>query len=130
MLKKIIAILLTAAGLAFIAGCQNVALDGANNVGAYNYGEFQGLYNTTAAPVTEAAREAAKQLGLLEVAFTPNSKFESTLIVRDANDLKVQIKVAEANHLQTRISIRWGSGGDRDRSIQFYSTVEKLIGNQ
>lgn len=130
MLKKIIATILIAAGLAFTAGCQNVALDGANNVGAFNYGEFQGLYNDVKAPaVADAAREAARQLGLVEVAFTKD-KFGSTLIARDANDLKVQIKIAEANSRQTQLNVRWGPGGDRDKSVQLYNAIEKLLGGR
>ncbi len=124
--KHILATVLLAAGLAFAAGCQNIPLDGTNNVGAYNYGEFEGLYNTTAPVVTQAVREAVKQAGLAEVAFN-ETKFSSTFVVRDANDLKVQIKVSEANSLQTKIGIRWGSGGDRDRSIQLYSAIEKIL---
>ena len=126
-LKHILITTLIAAGLAFAAGCQNVQLNGTNNIGAFNYGELQGLYNTTAPAVTQAARDAAKQLGLIEVAFTEN-KFESTIVARDAADMKVQIKVSEANHLQTKISIRWGSGGDRDQSVRFYNTVDQILG--
>ena len=129
MLKQIIAIILIAAGLAFTAGCYSIALNGVNNVGAFNHGELQGLYNKKGPDVTQAAREAVKQMGLIEVAFTDN-QFGSTLIVRDAADLKVQIKIAEANSLQTQINIRWGTGGDRDRSIQFYNLVEKILGGQ
>ena len=126
-LKHFISTTLIAAALAFAAGCENIALDSANNIGAFNHGEFQGLYNDVKAPVvSEAAREAAKQLGLVEVAFTEN-KYDSLLIARDQDDLRVDIKVAEANHRQTRISIRWGKGGDRNRSIQFYYTVEKIL---
>ncbi|MDF9828149.1 hypothetical protein M2103_001113 [Ereboglobus sp. PH5-5] len=129
MLKHTIATLLIAACLAFVAGCQNIPLGGENNVGAFNFGEFEGLYNTTAPTVTQTAREAAQQLGLTEVALT-EGKFESTIIARDANDLKVQIKVSEANSLQTKIRIRWGTGGDRDQSIKFYNTVEKLLASK
>lgn len=127
--KHILATVLLTAALGFAAGCQTVMLDGANNVGAYNYGEFEGLYNTTAPAVTQAVREAVKQAGLSEVAFN-ETKFNSTFVVRDPNDLKVQIKVSEANSLQTKIAIRWGSGGDRDRSIQLYSAIEKILGGK
>lgn len=126
-LKNILATAIVAIGMALLSGCQSIPLDGTGkNIGVYNYGEFQGLYNTTAPTVAKATRDAVKQLGLIEVAAN-DDKFDSVIIARDAEDLKVQIKVEEANSLQTRISIRWGSGGDRNKSIQLYQAVESIL---
>ena len=125
--KKLLSAALFTGILAFFAGCKSIPLDSGNgNIGAYNYGEFQGLYNSTAHTVTNATREAIKQLGLLEVAMTEN-KFDTTLIVRDSKDLKVQIWVQEVNSRQTLIRIRWGAGGDLPKSRQLYEMVDTAV---
>ena len=126
-LKHILATALLAAGLTFAAGCQNIILDNTGkNIGAFNYGEFSGLFNTTAPIVSAATHNATKQLGLVEVAVTTSpQKFDSTIIARDENDLEVTIRIEEVNSKQTALRIRWGKGGDLERSRQLYDIVDK-----
>ena len=125
--KHFLVTALVAAGLAFAAGCQHVQLDNAGkNIGAFNFGEFSGLFNTTAPVVTKATHDAIKQLGLVEVAVTPE-KFGTTIVCRDENDLVVTIRVEEINSLQTELRVRWGKGGDLERSRQLYGLVDQAV---
>ena len=125
--KHILVTALVAAGLAFAAGCKHVPLDGyGKNIGAFNYGEFSGLLNTTAPVVAKATHDAVKQLGLVEIAVTTSpQKFDSTIIARDENDLEVTIRIEEVNSRQTALRIRWGRGGDLQRSLQLYDLVDR-----
>jgi len=127
--KHILVTALIAAGLAFAAGCQHIVLDSTGkNIGAFNYGEFSGLFNTTAIVVAPATHDAIKRLGLVEVAVTTSpQKFDSLIIARDENDLEVTIRIEEVNSRQTALRIRWGRGGDLQRSIQLYNLVDAAI---
>ena len=129
--KHFLVTALVAAGLAFAAGCKHIQLDNANkNIGAFNFGEFSGRFNKNKATVvTDATRNAIKQLGLVEVAVTPE-KFGTTIVCRDENDLAVTIRVEEINSLQTKLRVRWGKGGDLERSRQLYGLVEQALGGR
>ena len=118
---------LAAAGLALAAGCQHVQLDTTGkNIGTFNFGEFSGLFNTTAPVVTKATHDAIKQLGLVEVAVT-NQKFGSAIVAHDENSLEVTIRIEETNSRQTALRVRWGKGGDLERSRQLYGLVDQAI---
>ena len=118
---------LAAAGLVFAAGCQHVQLDTTGkNIGTFNFGEFSGLFNTTAPVVTKATHDAIKQLGLVEVAVT-NQKFSGTIVAHDENDLEVTLRIEETNSRQTALRIRWGRGGDLERSRQLYGLVDQIV---
>jgi len=136
-LKHILVAALVAAGLTFAAGCQNVPLDSSGkNIGAFNYGEFTGLLNTTATVVAPATHDAIKQLGLVEVAVTDrkfggtNVPLGSTIVAHDENDLEVTVTIQETNSRQTALHIRWGKGGDLQRSQQLYSLVDAATASQ
>jgi len=128
--KHFLITVLAAAGLALASGCQHIPLDTAGkNIGAFNYGEFSGLFNTTAPVVAKTTHNAIKQLGLVEVAVT-NQKFDNTIVCHDENDLEVKIRVEEVNSRQTKLRIRWGKGGDLERSRQLYGLVDQAIGGK
>lgn len=122
--KHILVTALVAAGLAIAAGCHNIQLDSTGkNIGAFNYGEFTGLFNTTAPVVAKATHDAIKQLDLVEVAVTTGT-FDHTIVCRDENALEVTIRIEETNSRQTALRVRWGKGGDLQRSLQLYNLVE------
>ena len=125
--KHLLITALAAAGLTFAAGCKHIPLDATGqNVGAFNYGEFIGLLNTTSPVVVKATHDAVKQLGLTEVAAT-NQKFSGDIVARDENDMEVTIRIRETNSRQTALRIRWGKGGDLDRSRQLYDLVNNAV---
>lgn len=126
MLKKILPSAFIVAGLAsaaFFVGCTSVTLDSHDNLGAYNSGELQGLYNTHAPVATKATREVIKQLGLEELSAT-EEKFSAHVVARSDGIDKVEIWISEVNSLQTLMRIRWGAGGDFKKSKQLYDAVE------
>jgi len=128
--KHILATALVVAGLAFAAGCQHIILDNTGkNIGSFNYGEFTGLLNTTAPVVAAATHDAVKQLGLVEVAVT-TGKFDHTIICRDEDSLEVTIRIEETNSRQTALRVRWGRGGDLQRSQQLYGLVDAATAGQ
>jgi hypothetical protein len=126
-LKHLLIAALVAAGLAFVTGCQYLVLDNSGkNIGTFKYGEFTGLLNTTAPVVAPATRDAVKRLGLVEVAVTER-KFENTIVCHDEKGLEVNILVEEVNSRQTALRIRWGKGGDLERSRQLYNLVDVAL---
>jgi len=126
-LKHLLITTLAIAGLALAAGCKHIVLDNTGkNIGTFNYGEFSGLLNTTAPVVAPAARDAIKRLGLVEVAVTER-KFENLIVCHDERGLEVRILVEEVNSRQTALRIRWGKGGDLERSRQLYSLVDAAL---
>ena len=125
--KHLLITVLAIAGIAFAAGCKHVPLDNTGkNIGTFNFGEFTGLLNTTAPVVAAATRDAIKQVGLVEVAVTER-KFDNLIICHDENGLEVRILVEEVNSRQTALRIRWGKGGDLERSRQLYSLVDAAL---
>ena len=123
--KHILTTAIVVAGLAFAAGCQNVILDSAGkNIGTFNFGEFTGLLNTQAPAVTKATRDAMKQVGLVEVAFSER-QFGSSFVAHDERGLEVRIVVEEVNSRQTALRVQWGKGGDLERSRQLYDLVNQ-----
>ena len=134
--KHILFAALIAAGITLATGCKHIVLDGnGKNIGAFNYGEFTGLLNTTAPVVSDATHAAVKQLGLVEVAVTTSpQKFDATIVARDENDLEITLRIEEVNSRQTALRIRWGKGGDLQRSLQLYDLVDRAVsgnpGNQ
>jgi hypothetical protein len=125
--KHLLIAALVAAGIAFAAGCKNIPLDNSGkNIGTFKYGEFTGLLNTTAPVIAPIARDALKQLGLVEVAVTER-KFENLIICHDEGGLEVKILIEEVNSRQTALRVRWGKGGDLERSRQLYSLVDAAL---
>ncbi len=110
-----------------LAGCRSVVLDPTGEtVAAYKFGEFQMVFNSTAPKVAEAAIAAIAEAGLMLTKSEIN-KFDAALIARATGDQKVKIKIEEVNRQQTIIRIRYGEGGNLNKSRRLYELIDSKV---
>jgi len=113
--------------VAALAGCRSVALDPTGDtVAVYKFGEFQMVFNSTAPLVAEAAKAAIAEADLMLTKSEIN-KFDATLIARATGDQKVKIKIEEVNRQQTIIRIRYGEGGNLNKSRRLYELIDSKV---
>ncbi len=113
--------------LGALAGCRSVALDpNGDTVAVYKFGEFQMVFNATAPVVAEAAKAAIAEAELFLTKAEVN-KFDAHLLARANGDQKVKIKIEEINRQQTLIRIRYGEGGNLNKSRRLYEMIEAKV---
>lgn len=107
-----------------LGGCVSVKLDHTGQMEAqYQFGEFKMLLNATGPASAQAARKALAAFELYETKYTESSH-DARIEARARNDQKVLIIIKEDNRFQTLLRIRWGEGGDLEKSRKFYEAVE------
>ncbi|ATC63764.1 hypothetical protein CMV30_07250 [Nibricoccus aquaticus] len=110
-----------------LAGCRSVVLDPTGETTAvYKFGEFQMVFNSTAPKVAEAAIAAIAEAELMLTKSEIN-KFDAALIARATGDQKVKIKIEEVNRQQTIIRIRYGEGGNLNKSRRLYELIDSKV---
>ncbi len=113
--------------LGSLAGCRSVVLDETGEtVAQYQFGEFRMVFNSTAPVVAQAAKEAVAEAELFLTKIEIN-KFDAELLARVQGDQKVKIKIEEINRQQTLIRIRWGEGGNLNRSRRLYELIDAKV---
>lgn len=113
--------------LGALAGCRSVALDPTGEtVAVYQFGEFRMVFNATAPVVAEAAKAAVAEAELFLTKAEVN-KFDATLLARANGDQKVKIKIEEVNRQQTIIRIRYGEGGNLNKSRRLYEMIDAKV---
>ena len=113
--------------VATLAGCRSVALDPTGEtVAVYKFGEFQMVFNATAPAVAEAAKAAIAEAELFLTKAEIN-KFDAYLLARANGDQKVKIKIEEINRQQTLIRIRYGEGGNLNKSRRLYEMIDAKV---
>ena len=113
--------------VATLAGCRSVALDPTGEtVAVYKFGEFQMVFNATAPAVAEAAKAAIAEAELFLTKAEVN-KFDAYLLARANGDQKVKIKIEEINRQQTLIRIRYGEGGNLNKSRRLYEMIDAKV---
>jgi hypothetical protein len=113
--------------VAALAGCRSVALDPTGDtVAVYKFGEFQMVFNATAPVVAEAAKAAVAEAELFLTKAEVN-KFDAYLLARANGDQRVKIKIEEINRQQTLIRIRYGEGGNLNKSRRLYEMIEAKV---
>jgi hypothetical protein len=122
---RLSALLLLALGT--LAGCRSVALDPTGEtVAVYQFGEFRMVFNATAPVVAEAAKAAVAEADLFLTKSTIN-KFDAQLIARAQGDQRVKIWIEEINRQQTLIRIRYGDGGNLNKSRRLYEMIDAKV---
>jgi hypothetical protein len=122
---RISALVLLALGT--LAGCRSVALDPTGEtVAVYQFGEFRMVFNSTAPVVAEAAKAALAEADLFLTKSEVN-KFDALLIARAQGDQKVKVRIEEINRQQTLIRIRYGDGGNLNKSRRLYEMIDAKV---
>lgn len=85
------------------------------------------LLNTTAPKAARATHQAFQQLDLYQTEATVN-RFDARFTARARNDQRILVIIQEVNSAQTLVRIRWGEGGDMNRSRQLFDTIEANVG--
>jgi hypothetical protein len=123
---RISALVLLALGT--FAGCRSVALDPTGEtVAVYQFGEFRMVFNAPSSAVAEAAKAAVAEADLFLTKSEIN-KFDAHLIARAPGDQKVKINIEEINRQQTLIRIRYGDGGNLNKSRRLYEMIDAKVG--
>jgi hypothetical protein len=122
---RISALVLIALGA--LAGCRSVALDPTGEtVAVYQFGEFRMVFNSTAPVVAEATKAALAEADLFLTKSVVN-KFDAQLIARAQGDQRVKIWIEEINRQQTLIRIRYGDGGNLNKSRRLYEMIDAKV---
>ena len=107
-----------------LGGCRSVPLDKTGQMEAvFQFGEFRMLLNTTAPITAEAAKKALAQFDLYQTNFKQTT-YEARIEARARNDQRVNLIIQEVNSRQTMLRIRWGEGGDLQKSRRLYEAIE------
>lgn len=113
--------------LGALAGCRSVALDpSGETVAVYQFGEFRMVFNATAPVVAQAVQATLPEFELFQTVAEIN-KFDARIIARAQGDQKVKVIVQEINSQQTLLRIRWGEGGNLNKSRRFYEAVDAKV---
>ena len=67
---------------------------------------------------------AGRRIGVADVG---RDDFDAELLARVQGDQKVKIKIEEINRQQTLIRIRWGEGGNLNRSRRLYELIDAKV---
>ena len=120
---RFLVLALLAAGT--FVGCRTVNLDSSGQLKAvYQLGEFQMLVNHTAPATAQSTQAAIRQFDLYQTRGDIKT-YEAYFEARARNDQRVRIWIAEQNRNQTLVRIRWGEGGDLNKSRQLFEAIER-----
>ncbi|MGC4071568.1 MAG: DUF3568 family protein [Nibricoccus sp.] len=115
------------ASVAALAGCRSVVLDQTGEtVATYQFGEFKMVFNSTAPKVAEATKAAIAEAELMLTKSEIN-KYNAHIIARATGDQKVNIHIEEINRQQTLIRIRYGEGGNLNKSRRLYELIDAKV---
>ena len=104
-------------------GCVAAAVGlGAAGTIAYVRGDLESKESKNIEVVYSAALVAAEQLELRVISKSKDA-LSATIIARDAQDKKIEIKMNAASEQTTKLSIRVGTFGDETKSQLIYQKI-------
>lgn len=107
----------------FCHGCVVAAVGlGAAGTVAYVSGDLESTEPKNIEIVYSAALQAAEQLELRVISSSKDA-LSATVIARDADDKKIQIKMAAVSEQTTKLSIRVGTFGSETKSQRIYKNM-------
>ena len=107
----------------FMQGCVAVAVGvGAAGTVAYIRGDLEAVESENIEAVYEATQNALEELQL-KVTKKAKDAMTATIIVRDAEDKKITIKLNATAENTTKLSIRVGMFGDERKSRMIYQKI-------
>jgi len=125
--RKAILTLLLVCGPVFISGCLLLAV-GAAAAGtvAYVSGDLEAVEGKSLDEVYEATKKAMEQLELV-VSEDDKDKTSALVIGRDSSDRRYKVKLARATENSTKISIRFGTIGNEEKSTMLYGKIKENL---
>ena len=122
--RKILLITLLTGAAVIMQGCF-AAVVGAGAAGtvAYVRGDLEAVEPYDVATVYTATKKAISQLGYVATKDAKDAT-AAEIIVRDAQDKKITIKLSSTTEGVTKLSIRVGVFGDETRSTLIYRKIE------
>jgi hypothetical protein len=107
----------------FCQGCVVAAVGlGAAGTVAYIRGDLESTETKNIEIVYSAALEAVEQLELRVISKTKDA-LSASIIARDAQDKKIQIKMTAPSEHTTKLSIRVGTFGSENKSNRIYKRI-------
>jgi endo-beta-N-acetylglucosaminidase D len=124
--KRVILILLLTSTAALIQGCVVFAAGAGAGTAAYMMGDLEAVESKDIHSVYAATEKAAEQL---ELKLIQKSKDAMTgiVVLRDAQDKKITIKLKTIGEGATKISIRVGILGDESKSRFVYQKIQENL---
>jgi len=131
MLKKQLALTLLLIGIATgLQGCVVAALGlgaaGAAGTVAYVRGDLETVEIQSLDTVYRAAERAVDELELYEIEKSKDA-MSATIVARDAEDKKIEIKLKATPRDNTELSIRVGTFGDETKSRIIYDRIKEHL---
>jgi len=107
----------------FLQGCVVAAVGvGAAGTIAYIRGDLESVESENIEKVYEAALQATEELELRIISKSKDA-LSATIVARDAQDKKVQIKLQTTAENTTKLSIRIGTFGSETKSRLIYQKI-------
>jgi low affinity Fe/Cu permease len=109
-----------------LQGCLAVAVGAGAGTVAYLRGDLEALEAKDIDAVYVAAKKAVKQLDLI-VSSDAKDALSAEIVVRDAQNKKIAIKLKSTTEGATQISIRVGIFGSETKSRIIYDQIKKNL---
>ena len=124
--KAILTLLLVCAPV-FVSGCVLLAV-GAAAAGtvAYVGGDLEAVEGKSLDEVYAATKKAMEQLEL-SISTDTKDKTSALVIARDATDKRFKVKLARATENSTKMSIRFGTIGNEEKSTMLYGKIKENL---
>lgn len=125
--KQALLILVLASTAVLVKGCVVAAVGaGAAGTVAYVKGDLEAIESKKLSTVHEATLKAIKELGL-NVTKETKDALSAVIIVRDAQDKKITIKLRATTEKTTKLSIRVGLFGNETKSRLIYQKIHENL---
>jgi hypothetical protein len=127
VIKRIFLVVLLFGIAIFGQGCFVVAVGvGAAGTIAYIQGDLQSAESENIDVVYDAALQALETLKIPMISKSRDA-LSATIIARDAEDKRVQIKLKTISDTSTKISIRIGTFGSETKSRLIYEKIRDIL---
>lgn len=110
----------------FAHGCVVAAIGAGAGTVAYVRGDLQTIETADIDTLYKAVKIAANRLEL-NITKTAKDQMSATVILRDALDKKIKIKLKRIDDENTKLSIRIGLFGDETKSRFIYAKIKENL---
>lgn len=127
MLKRKLALIVVYLMMAvLLQGCLVVAVGAGAGTVAYLRGDLESVEAKDIDAVYAAAKKAAEQLEFHLISDAKDA-LSAVIVLRDAQNKKITIKLRSTTESSTKISIRVGTFGSETKSILIYDQIKKNL---
>lgn len=122
-LASLLALVLALSSLAFTSGCIAVAAGAGAGAVAYIRGDLSATLDSSFDRVYKASQHAVQQLEFARVSDNKDALL-GKIVVRNAADKKIEIKVERVGDNLSKVSIRVGTFGDETLSMAILDKIK------